>query len=572
MRRQMSVRGEARGRLEFILTRYIAHPTPRLVYTHTRPYTTFSLVLSLHHLVSCFASPPLFFSVGVWWVGFTYLILALFGGSSYLVGGTRICFNLALLLCSPMAGGIAEKTNIKKLLNKTVLVRGLIYVLAIPVAWVLMDSELLWSAHTALHTSFFIVFLLIIFIDGIGVAFSNVADIDSGGVNLVAAQYGIEIDDNIRNYFNSLHIMFFDLSMVVFNPILAYVGLFIGQHTVSEHDDDGVGNVVDEVTLLIAIGGVFLISTIMTLICYNAYMPDLPASSSSDSPPPNGSHSMQTFSSVNGDLNTSLTSDIVPQEPEPLSWAQFKELAISVKEGAGLTWANTRIRYRVLFFAIETSVEDAMIALIAAEIGSEVFAPADSTLHYAWGNLWGAGLVACGKSGGVLASILMHRYFTIDPNDPDPSRAYKPLFWFAFFGGCFSLILPIAYHFRLNGGLSDTLSTILMFGAMFLFFLFSTLSKIGFSTLMQSMAAEVEATGRVFGFVAAFVTATDALLLMGMSALFSAIGLELALWIACAFIAVHGLIELLFGPGLVLKHQPTSLDEQLRQDLSQPLM
>jgi hypothetical protein len=84
---------------------------------------------------------------GVWWVGFTYLIFALFGGDSYLVGATRICFNLALLLCSPMAGGIAEKTNIKKLLNKTVIGRGLIYCMAIPLAWVLMDSEVSAAAH-----------------------------------------------------------------------------------------------------------------------------------------------------------------------------------------------------------------------------------------------------------------------------------------------------------------------------------------------------------------------------------------------------------------------------------------
>lgn len=164
-------------------------------------------------------------------VGFTYLILALFGGSGYLVGGTRICFNGALLICSPMAGGIAERTNIKKLLNKTVLFRGIIYVLAIPLAWVLMDSGLLWAEHTPLHIAFFVVFLLLIFLDGIGVSFSNVADIDSGGVNLVAAQYGLEIDDNVRNYFNSLHIMFFDLSMVVFNPLLAYLGLLVSVHS-----------------------------------------------------------------------------------------------------------------------------------------------------------------------------------------------------------------------------------------------------------------------------------------------------------------------------------------------------
>jgi hypothetical protein len=440
------------------------------------------------------------------------------------------------------------------------------------VAWLLMDSDLLYTTSDGLHTAFFVVFLLIIFIDGIGVSFSNVADIDSGGVNLVAGQYGIEIDDNIRNYFNSLHIMFFDLSMVIFNPILAYVGLFIGQHTV-QNADGNIGNVVDELTLLIAIGGVFLVSTVVTLLCYNIYMPDLKSTSSSDSL----DQSMSNFPAVDAHANLSMNDSSVANEasiaiaaPDPLSWAQFKELAQSVKEGAGLTWANTRIRYRVLFFAVETSVEDAMIALIAAEIGSQVFAPSDSKLHYAYGNLWGAGLVACGKSGGVLASILMHRYFTTDPNAADPSAVFKPLFWFAFLGGLCSLLLPLAYRLRTHDVVSETVSTTLLFLGMFLFFIFSTLSKIGFSTLMQSMAAEIEATGRVFGFVAAFVTATDAIILMSMAAIFSACGLEMALWISCAFIATHGAIELVFGPSLVLK-KPESLDEQLKNDLRQPL-
>jgi hypothetical protein len=100
----------------------------------------------------------------------------------------------------------------------------------------------------------------------------------------------------------------------------------------------------------------------------------------------------------------------------------------------------------------------------------------------------------------------------------------------------------------------------MIFAAMFLFFFFSTLSKIGFSTLMQSMAAEVDATapggnvtGRVFGFVAAFVTATDALVLMALASLFSALSLQVALWAVTGFIAAHGIVELLLGPRLVLR-------------------
>lgn len=182
----------------------------------------------------------------VWWVGFTYLILTLFNGSSYLVGGTRICFNLALMLCSPMAGGFAERCNIKQLLNRTVVGRGIIYCMAIPLAWFLMDSGVLFTVTTPVHVSFFVVFLLVIFIDGIAVAFSNVADIDSGGVNLVAMQYGIDIDDNVRNYFNSLHILFFDLSMVIFNPLLAYLGLLVGQKTVIVEGSSIPITIVDE--------------------------------------------------------------------------------------------------------------------------------------------------------------------------------------------------------------------------------------------------------------------------------------------------------------------------------------
>jgi len=106
---------------------------------------------------------------------------------------------------------------------------------------------------------------------------------------------------------------------------------------------------------------------------------------------------------------------------------------------------------------------------------------------------------------------------------------------------------------------------------------------------MQSMAAEVEATGMVFGFVAAFVTGLDALLLMGLAAVFSALGLQTALWIATGAIAAHGLIELVFGPALVLKskddvereQQAHTLDEQMNNgggpygtanDLKQPLI
>jgi MFS family permease len=375
----------------------------------------------------------------------------------------------------------------------------------------------------------------------------------------------------IRNYFNSLHILFFDLSMVIFNPILAYIGLFIGQHAVNSAggvDEDQI----DELTLLIAIGGVFFLSTVLTLLAYNIYMPDL-----HDHGPQPVISAPMSQGQINGQdsilVSQGGASDASSEPvPDPLSWAQFQILLTSVKEGAVLTWSNTRIRYRVLFFAVETSVEDAMIALIAAMVGSEVFADSEDKLHYAYGNLWGAFLVAVGKVGGVLASVLMHKYFTVDEaaEKANPGQAYRPLFWFAFLGGLCSLLLPVGLHLREHDTVPEIVTTIIIFAAMFFFFLFSTLSKIGFSTLMQSMAGESEATGRIFGFVAAYVTATDALILMGMAALFSAMSLQGALWVATGFIALHGFVELVFGPSLVLKKKEEGLDE--RMNLSEPLM
>jgi hypothetical protein len=112
------------------------------------------------------------------------------------------------------------------------------------------------------------------------------------------------------------------------------------------------------------------------------------------------------------------------------------------------------------------------------------------------------------------------------------------------------MLVPVALYVRGQG--HETLSLVLVFVACFFFFLFSTAPKIGFATLMQSLAAEADASGRIFGFVAAFLTATDSIVLMAFSAVFASTDLQLALWITCGCIALHGVVEVLVGPSLVL--------------------
>jgi len=54
------------------------------------------------------------------------------------------------------------------------------------------------------QTIFYALFLVAMVIDGIFVALGNVCAIDCGGLDLLAGQQNIPIDDTIRNHFNSL--------------------------------------------------------------------------------------------------------------------------------------------------------------------------------------------------------------------------------------------------------------------------------------------------------------------------------------------------------------------------------
>jgi hypothetical protein len=60
------------------------------------------------------------------------LILALFNGSSFGVGGARVAYNLAMFIFSPIAGAMAERVAIRYLLNLTTTFRLVLYVMCIP--------------------------------------------------------------------------------------------------------------------------------------------------------------------------------------------------------------------------------------------------------------------------------------------------------------------------------------------------------------------------------------------------------------------------------------------------------
>ncbi len=50
-------------------------------------------------------------------------------------------FNLALIILSPLAGVMAERLAVRRLLNMTTLLRGVLYVILLPAAWVMLQTN-----------------------------------------------------------------------------------------------------------------------------------------------------------------------------------------------------------------------------------------------------------------------------------------------------------------------------------------------------------------------------------------------------------------------------------------------
>ncbi len=386
-----------------------------------------------------------------------------------------------------------------------------------PLAFVLLRSGWVWdNSGSGWEEAFYVVFLALMFGDGVMIAFANVVDIDCGGTDLIAAQYNASVNDGLRNRFNSIHEAFFNLSMLAFAPLMAWIALIAVQHWTNAQDAAAIGG---------TLAFVFLTLSIVSLYQYNTHIPP------------------HTTPAAGGKMSGGM-----------VSLNEASSLWADMRSGMLIVWRSQRIRWRIIFLALETACEDAMVSLVIAEYAIGVLARSgDGDINFAKGNLLAAGIVACGKAGAIISSFIMNRVWasSLDKDGKASDSSFKPLFYMVFAGGISSLLLPIGNMLQTDDG-DSVVSYVLIFLGSFLFFLFSTAPKIGFGTLMQSLAAEVDASGRIFGFITCVITATDSLVLLLFSLLFSSLSLKYSMWLCCGFIALHGLCEVVFGPYLVL--------------------
>jgi hypothetical protein len=467
-------------------------------------------------------------------------------------------FNLALLLLSPLAGTIAERMHIRSLLNYTSFGRAFVYAVLLPAAWLFLDSDIIITPPASGQTIFFFLFLITVFLDGAIVSFAAIGDIDNGGTVLVDKTYNLNMDGDTIVYLNTVHAGSLDAAIVLFAPLAATGTLYLSQYLNTLHSDQQHQAQLTSSALMGTISSVFFLASLVSILYYTAYMPA-------------GKNNDWQDTDIHQDIFGSKRPAGLLTDPNQLPNDEITEeqemgVCESMFEGFKLVWRNTKIRYRVIFFALEVAMEDATISLLITAFASDILAPTGS-LQYSYGNLWAAAMTACGKFGGVIAAMLMNRYFKIDENDS--YSTFRPLFWFQGIGSFFALGLPLTYSLRLYAAAHykedivfwNNLSTALAFAGVFFFFFFSNFAKIGFQTLLQGLAANVKdehgddaaASGRIWGIVAACVTTTDSLVLMGMSSILMATTLEKGLWICAGIIVLHGIIEMAFGPCLILQ-------------------
>ena len=458
------------------------------------------------------------FKFSVWWISLAPLCIALL--QSYKsVGYVRIAYNFALCAFSPFGPLIADRFHPRSILIGAAICRFIVWVLLVPGLWLLQarDGE---DAFTGILSGLICGAML----DGAAVSISSFLDVDMCGIDALCGVYQIDVNDDDRNYFNSRNEFFFSVCFIVLCPAVSWGGLLYREALRASQPSWGHG-VVASGTLASIFALTFVVATSLQIFFFSR----LPSTS------------------ISATLEQPINRDEQEDPAKPPLSDQIKCVIAELQAGVGTLWNNKNVLCRLVFLAFEIAVEDAVIVVIAAQCGLRLSWMGDN--EAVEGNIWTSMLVAFGKTGAAAASVLMLKRFS-----PPAERAnYWPLFLCVACAALSTFGFSGIVDLRADNSLTDNGARVLFVTAMMVFFFFSTLPKIGFQSLLQSIVSSIDNGHRVFGLIAIIVTVVDSAVIMTMTVVFDEMSVSNALWVAAALFAAHGLVELLLGPGLVLR-------------------
>eukprot|EP00475_Leptophrys_vorax_P038916 TRINITY_DN6950_c0_g1_i1.p1 TRINITY_DN6950_c0_g1~~TRINITY_DN6950_c0_g1_i1.p1 ORF type:complete len:563 (-),score=113.69 TRINITY_DN6950_c0_g1_i1:45-1679(-) len=480
---------------------------------------------------------------GLWWVSLAPLTLALFHHDALVLAAARILFNFGLLVFSPAAASTIEESSARNVLIWTTFARMLIYVVLMPFAWILLETHLILQEIPAFaHTLLLISFLIMIFVDGAIVAFCNTIDVDCGGAQFISEEYEAPLSEVQKNKFNSFHVACFESSIVILPPLMGTI-LLAFRDTVTKKD-------VENLALIGVFSVSFLLCGLISIFAYLCFIPALTAEV------------------------VTIEVDVNVEKPMHTAW----QLWGNIVEGFRMTWQRKRLFWRLIFLGLESSFEDIILCILVPlyavyGLGSmdSIFSSGTATAailgsppsyNYLAGFFWAAVLSSIGKLGSLISATCMGKCWKIPDFDEDldginsqdfERKAFSPLFKFVFLSGISVGCFPLAWHLWVDQNSYWPSQAVLMIGLL-LFFGLSNIPKIGFQSLIPSLAdsEDDQNTLSMLGFVGTFVTVCDCIVFSIFAGVFNWVGFEVALGISAAVIALNGLIELIFGPCLIL--------------------
>lgn len=512
-----------------------------------------------HFMVAQFGN---LFKFSLWWASLAPLFYSMTNGATSIIGVSRIAYNAAICIFNPPGAVLPERYHPRKILLTAAFIRMLIYVLLVPATWLLFCTNV---AHVENVTVVYTLLAIFSFIDGVAVAGSCVLDIDMAGLDIVSGTYGIEVTDAHRNYFNSAQELFFSLCFIFFAPAMAFLGLGVkaGFHQWILRGDMTDDQAESGVLVLVFMIGFGLASVVQFVFLLRMPLANAeastPAGADTDSSAVNSEAPLAT---VGGHDSEQL--DESAMVSKSLCGGVLSDLKASVL----VVVSHQPILFRLLFLGFEIAFEDAAIVVIAAQMGLRCQWLGDG--HSIQGNIWTAVAVAAGKLGGAIASVAVMKFY----QPPEEPMGYLVLFVMTTLSTLVTCGFPLIEQAFQRGHLNADGARGIHLTLFFLYFFLSTLPKLGFMSLLQSLVSKVENGTRAFGFIAIIATAMDAIVVMGLSSIFidSTISLENALWYTSFCYMAHGVLELFCGPFLVLRPlQVLDAADKLSNTLAEPL-
>jgi hypothetical protein len=263
----------------------------------------------------------------------------------------------------------------------------MIWGVLLPVCWYVFHA----SSTAGNEGMLYPILVVFSFLDGVNVAFANVVDVDMGGVDLLAKQHGLPVTDSLRIFFNTVHQMVFDASMVLFTPGMAFFSWYLADVLSSGSNAQssilGDLSVRDATTggMVLVFAGTFLVMSLVSMISYCCYIPSASSRAAAR---------RQRLASLNaplvgggrggsGEGYASPGAFIGGYEPvadddDALVGGGDGDgadgqrvsccgLLADIMSGLRIMCANPPVRWRILFVGLEVALEDAMVAVMLPE-------------------------------------------------------------------------------------------------------------------------------------------------------------------------------------------------------------